>query len=93
MSVQRLELKTARYDRLSRSVLIDGRSVVIEVSHEALEAMARRELAPEEAVNRAVSEARRLTMLAMRVPADDGKVHITKSLVLNDGRPDEEPSR
>ena len=90
MAVQSLDLKTARYDRLSRSVLIDGRALTVEVSHEALEAMARKPLNAEQAVVRAVAEGKRITLLAMRIPADDGKVHITASLVANDGRPDRE---
>lgn len=90
MPVQRLDLKTARYDRLSRSVLIDGRAVTVEVSHEALEAMARRTLDADQAVQRALAESKRITTLMMRVPEDDGKVHITAGLVANDGRLDRE---
>jgi len=93
MAVQQLDLKSARYDRLNRSVLIDGKALTVEISHEALEVLARRQLSAEQAVSRALAEAKRITLLAMRIPADDGKVHITAGLVANDGRPDMEQAR
>ncbi len=48
--MQRLDLKSLRYDKLGRSVLIDGRKVTVEISHEALEALFNRELTADEAV-------------------------------------------
>ena len=39
MAVQRLDLRSVRYDRLSGSVLFDARNCVVEVSLEALEAL------------------------------------------------------
>jgi hypothetical protein len=83
--MQRLDLKSLRYDKLGRSVLIDGRKVVVEVSHEALEALSNRELTSEEAVLKVAEEQKRLTRLAEWVPADDGKIHITTNMLMNDG--------
>ena len=74
-----------RYDKLGRSVLIDGRKVVVEVSHEALEALSNRELTSDEAVLKVAEEQKRLTRLAEWVPADDGKIHITTNMLMNDG--------
>ena len=85
MALERLDLRTARFDRFSGSVLIDGRTSVVEISLEALEKLCNRHLLPEEAVIAAVSEAKRLTVLASRLPADDGKIHITAGIVENDG--------
>jgi hypothetical protein len=83
--MQRLDLKSLRYDKLGRSVLIDGRKVVVEVSHEALEALSNRELTSDEAVLKVAEEQKRLTRLAEWVPADDGKIHITTNMLMNDG--------
>ncbi len=83
--MQRLDLKSLRYDKLGRSVLIDGRKVVVEVSHEALEALSNRELTADEAVIKVAEEQKRLTRLAEWVPADDGKIHITTNMLMNDG--------
>ena len=83
--MQRLDLKSLRYDKLGRSVLIDGRKVVVEISHEALEAFFNRELSADEAVLKVAEEQKRLTRLAEWVPADDGKIHITTNVLLNDG--------
>lgn len=85
MAVQRLDLRSVRYDRLSGSVLFDARNCVVEVSLEALEALYKRKFDPEEAIVFAVREAKRLTVLAGRIPADDGKIHITTNMLLNDG--------
>ena len=71
MASERLDLRSARYDRLARSVMIDGRGVLVEVSLEALEALARKSLSPQDAVNRAVAEGKRLTALLKRLPPDD----------------------
>lgn len=85
MAGSRLDPRSARYDRLSGSVLIDGRGFVLEIAHNAVEALARRELAPQEAVDRAAEETKRLARLAGKLPADDGKIIITRSILLNDG--------
>jgi hypothetical protein len=42
-------------------------------------------LNPQDAVNRAVAEGKRLTALLKRLPPDDGKVTITTAILLNDG--------
>lgn len=86
MTVQRLNIKTARYDRLSDEVLLDGRKIVLAVTKDALEALYNRTLAPDEAILIAVDEQKRLTRLAEIVPADDGRVLITKGRLLNDGQ-------
>ncbi|GIL00595.1 MAG: hypothetical protein BroJett030_04940 [Alphaproteobacteria bacterium] len=91
MAIQRLDLKTARYDRLAASVLIDGRGCVVEVALDALEALNRRRLAPEEAVAKAVEAAKRLAALATRLPADDGKITITRSILMGEGLYEERP--
>jgi len=84
--MQRLDLKTLRYDKLGKSVLIDGRKVTVEVSHEALEALSDCELTDDEAMIKVAEEQKRLTKLAEWVPADDGKIHITTNMLMNDGR-------
>jgi len=84
--MQRLDLKSVRYDTLGRSVLIDGRRVVLEISHEALEALTNRKLTAEEALRKVVDEQKRLTRLAEWLPADDGKINITTNLLMSDGR-------
>jgi hypothetical protein len=84
--MQRLDLKTLRYDRLGKSVLIDGRKVVLEISHEALEALSNSLLDEDQALRTVADEQKRLTRLAEWVPADDGKIHITTSVLMNDGR-------
>ncbi len=84
--LQRLDIKTVRYDRLSDAVLMDGRKIVLAVTRDALEALYNRELAPEDAILKAVDEQKRLTRLAEIIPADDGRVLITKDRLLNDGR-------
>jgi len=84
--MQRLDLKTLRYDKLGKSVLIDGRQVVLEISHEALEALTKRTLSEDEAIRQVADEQKRLTRLAEWLPADDGKINITTAMLLNDGR-------
>ncbi|MDJ0613030.1 MAG: hypothetical protein QNJ29_05095 [Rhizobiaceae bacterium] len=84
--MQRLDLKSLRYDRLGKSVLIDGRKVVLEISHEALETLSNRALSEDEAIRKVADEQKRLTRLAEWVPADDGKIHITTNMLMNDGR-------
>ncbi len=86
MAVQRLDIKTVRYDKLSDEVLFDGRRIILAVTRDALEALYNREFTPEEAILRAVDEQKRLTRLAEIVPADDGRVLITKDRILNDGQ-------
>jgi hypothetical protein len=83
--MQRLDLKTLRYDKLGQSVLIEGRKVTLEISHEALETFCNRSLTPDEAVVKVAEEQKRLTRLAEWVPADDGKIHITTNILMNDG--------
>ncbi len=65
---------------------MDGRKIVVAVTKDALEALYNRALAPDEAILRAVDEAKRLTRLAEIIPADDGRVLITKERLLNDGQ-------
>ncbi|MBO6815274.1 MAG: hypothetical protein JJ891_10455 [Rhizobiaceae bacterium] len=83
--MQRLDLKTLRYDSLGRSVLIDGRAVTVEISHEALETLANRPLSRDEAMFKVAEERLRLTRLAQWIPADDGKIHITTNMLMNNG--------
>ena len=83
--MQRLDLKSLRYDRFGKSVLINGRKVVVEISHDALEAMTNRQLDEQEALNKVVEEQIRFTRLAEIIPADDGKINITTNMLLNDG--------
>ena len=83
--MQRLDLKSLRYDKLGKSVLINGRQVVVEVSHEALESLANKELTADQAVLKVAEETKRLTRLAEWIPADDGKIHITTNMLMNDG--------
>lgn len=83
--VQRLDLKTLRYDRLGRSVLIDGRKVTVEISHEALETFTNRKLTDDEAMYKVAEERIRFTKLAEFIPADDGKIHITTNMLMNNG--------
>ena len=84
VALERLDLRSARFDRLSGSVLINGRENVVEISIDALERLCHRSVASEEAVLVAVSEAKRITVLASRLPADDGKINITAGFVEND---------
>lgn len=85
MALQRFDIKSVRYDRLSESVLFNGRNCVVEITHGALECIAKRSMAPEEAVGAAVGEVKRLTRLASMLPADDGKIHITANIVMTNG--------
>lgn len=85
MPIERLDLRTARFDQFSGSVQIDARKSVVEISLEALELLNNRPLTPEEAVIKAVAEAKLFTLLASRLPADDGKIHITANIVENGG--------
>ena len=41
---------------------------------------------PEEAVAKALKQSARLNRLAKAIPADDGKIHSTTELLMNDGR-------
>jgi len=86
MPTQRLDIKTVRYDKLSDEVLFDGRKIVLAVTRDALETLYNRELNPDEAILRAVDEAKRLTRLAEIVPADDGRVLITRDRLINNGQ-------
>ncbi|MCB1384443.1 MAG: hypothetical protein KDJ80_00765 [Nitratireductor sp.] len=84
--VQRLDIRSARYDRMGECVLMNGRQITLAVTRDALEALYDRAFEPEEAVLKAVEEVRRLTRLAEIVPADDGRVLITREWLLNHGR-------
>lgn len=84
--LQRLDLKTVRYDRLSECVEFQGRGITLGVTLDALAANANRDLTPEEAVREAVDIERRLARLAEILPADDGRVVVTKDRLLNDGK-------
>ena len=83
--MQRLDLKTLRYDPLGRSVLIDGRAVTLEISHEALETLTNRSLTNDEAVHKVAEERMRFTRRAQVIPADDGKIHVTTNMLMNNG--------
>ncbi|MFK5978529.1 MAG: hypothetical protein QM488_06555 [Rhizobiaceae bacterium] len=83
--MQRLDIKSVRYSKFGRSVLINGRGVTLEISQEALETLYNRRLSSEEAVLKVVEESKRLTQLAERVPADDGKIQITTNILMNNG--------
>lgn len=86
MAIQRLDLRTVRYDKFARAVLFDGRGgTTVEVSQEALEAQFRRGLEPDEAVASAVEIVRHLTQLATLLPADDGRIHITRAVLMGEG--------
>jgi len=84
--LERLDFKTVRFDKLADTVLVDGKKAVVEISRQALEALYRREFSEEEAIIKAVEEAKRLNHLANIIPADDGKIHITAALMLGDGQ-------
>lgn len=83
--MQRLDLKTVRYDKYTKCVLLDGRKITLAVTHEALEAIGNKELDDKSAMRLAIDEVKTLTRLAEIVPADDGLVTITKNRLLNDG--------
>ncbi len=83
MTLQRLDIRTARYDRFSGSVAFDARRDVVEITHDALEELCGRGLTTAEAVDFAVSEVKMLAVLAGRVPADDGRIRITRGLVVD----------
>ncbi|MBL1406897.1 MAG: hypothetical protein COC17_04595 [Hyphomicrobiales bacterium] len=83
--MQRLDLKTVRYERMTDAVLFDGRKIVLAVTRDALEALFNIELSPDEALLKAVDEVKRLTVLADVIPADDGRITVTKDMLLNDG--------
>jgi len=83
--MQRLDIKSVRYSKFGRSVLINGRGVTLEISQEALETLYNRRLSSEEAVLKVIEETKRFTQLAERVPADDGKIQITTNILMNDG--------
>ena len=91
--LERLDFKTTRFDKLADTILIDGKKAIVEISREAFEALYRRDLDGEEAIIKAVEEAKRLNHLVNVIPADDGKIHITTALMLGDGQFDALPSR
>ncbi|MFK7902320.1 MAG: hypothetical protein AB8B49_05700 [Nitratireductor sp.] len=83
---QRLDIKTVRFEPMTDSVLFDGRKIVLAVTKDALEALFNIELSPQEAVYKAIEEEKRLTKLADIIPADDGRVTVTKNMLLNEGQ-------
>lgn len=84
--MNRLDLKSVRFDRLNDSVFFNAKKGCVEISREALQSLARKELDEERAIYFAVAQAKRLNRLINIVPADDGKINITKNLLLNDGQ-------
>ena len=87
--LERLNFKTVRFDRLADTILINGKKSVVEISKEAFEVLARKELSGEEAIIKAVEEAKRLNHLANIIPPDDGKIQITAALMLGNGQFDD----
>jgi hypothetical protein len=77
----RLDIRSVRYDRFAGAVAFDTAREQVEVTREALEALCGRPLEEEEAVDFALTELRMLTVLAGRVPADDGKIRITRAMI------------
>jgi hypothetical protein len=84
--LERLDFKTVRFDKLADSVLIDGKKATVEISREAFEVLYKRNFTSEEVLIKAVEESKRLNHLANTIPADDGKIHITAALMLQDGQ-------
>lgn len=84
--LERLNFKTVRFDKLADAILVDGRKAVVEVPRAALEALYKTQFSDEEIILKAVQEKKRLNYLANKIPADDGKIHITTALMLGDGQ-------
>ena len=84
--LERLDFKTVRFDKLADTILIDGKKATVEISRDAFEALYRRNLTSDEALVKAVEEAKRLNHLVNLIPADDGKIHITAALMLGEGQ-------
>jgi len=82
----RLDIKSVRYDRMNDGVQFDTASrigrrpgLVIEVSREALEDHFRRPLDQATAIAKAVEIQMFIQQAANRIPADDGKIRLTKA--------------
>jgi len=87
--MQRLNLKSIRYDHLGRSVLVDARNATVEITHEAIEALANRNLDADAAILQVAQERKRITKLAEILPADDGRIRITQGAMETGGLYDE----
>lgn len=82
----RLDIKSARYDRMNDGVQFDTASrtgrrpgLVIEISRDALEEHFHRPLDTEMAIVKAVEIQTYIQQAANRIPADDGKIRLTKA--------------
>lgn len=82
----KLDLRSVRYDRMNDGVQFDtsnktGRwpGLVIEISRDALEDHFRRELDAETAIVKAVEIQTFIQQAANRIPADDGRIRLTKA--------------
>lgn len=82
----RLDIKSVRYDRMNDGVQFDtmrriGRSpgLIIEVSRDALEDHFRAPMNQEIAIAKAVEIQTFIQQAANRIPADDGKIRLTKA--------------
>ncbi|MCP4184487.1 MAG: hypothetical protein GY761_14430, partial [Hyphomicrobiales bacterium] len=75
--LERLDFKSARFDKLADTILINGKRVIVEISRDAFEALYRRDFTGDEVIIKAIEESKRLNHLANVIPADDGKIHIT----------------
>lgn len=84
--MEKLNLKTVRFDSLSDSVFVDAKKSTVEISRDAIEALYKRKLSEEEAVFKVVEEAKRINYLINVIPADDGKINITTALMIGDGQ-------
>ncbi len=77
----KLDIDSARYDRMRQSVVIGaGRGRVI-ISLEALEEFYRKPLEPDEAVDGAIGAGMVIRLAANATPADDGMINITSSIL------------
>ena len=82
----RLDIKSVRYDRMNEGVQFDttkkvGRrpGLIIEVSKDALEDHFHRPMNQEMAIAKAVEIQVFIQQAANRIPADDGKIRLTKA--------------
>jgi hypothetical protein len=84
--LERLDFKSVRFDKLTDTIVINGKKVIVEISRDAFEALYRQDFTGDEAILKAVEESKRLNHLANVIPADDGKIHITAALMLGNGQ-------
>ena len=82
----KLDIRSVRYDRMNDGVQFDTASrvgrrpgLVIEISKDALEYHFHRPLDQEMAVLKAVEIQTFIQQAANRIPADDGKIRLTKA--------------